>query len=93
MLGRRDEAQLPKKPFLYTLDQIAEILQVDQKYLKQNLLWWQGREIGVFNFREKMKAVNVAPEGETPEWRVSEGSLINFLKAKGIKFNDYGWWL
>jgi len=38
-----------------------------------------------------MVARNIAPEGHKPEWRVSEVTLIRFMKFKGFKVYERGY--
>lgn len=84
------EVGLPPREFFYTLDQIAYLLDITEPYLKNNLIHYEGRSVG-FPSRHVMVAVNMAPEGETPEWRVAERHFKRWLRFKGYKFYDRGY--
>lgn len=88
----RDRIALPPRIFMYTPDQLAQLLSLTEAYVRQRLLWYDRREPGI-RPREKLRAVNIAPEGETPEWRVAENELLRYLRLKGIKFYDRGFGL
>jgi hypothetical protein len=81
---------LPPRIFFYTVDQIGSMLSLEEAYIKRNLLHYQGRSPGICP-RGIMLAINVAPEGEKPEWRVSEQSFARYLRSKGIKFYERGY--
>jgi hypothetical protein len=38
---------LPVRDFLYTLDQLAYLLEVNEQYVKNNLIFFTGRSVGV----------------------------------------------
>lgn len=86
----RDKIGLPFRVFLYTPDQIATMFSLTTEYVKKNVLFYDVREPGI-RPKSKMRAVNIAPEGETPEWRVSEKELIRYLRNRGIKFYERGY--
>ena len=81
---------LPPRVFFYTVDQICGILELDENYVKKNMLHYEGRSAGIAP-RGKLRAINVAPPGEKPEWRISERSLMRYLKAAGMKFYERGY--
>jgi hypothetical protein len=81
---------LPPRIFMFTPDQIATMLEVELSYVEKTLLFYEKRQPGVVP-RSKMRAINVAPEGETPIWRVSEVTLIAYLKSKGVRFYERGY--
>jgi hypothetical protein len=81
---------LPPRIFYYTIDQIGYLLQLEESYIKKNLLHYEGRSPGIVP-RGLMKAINFAPEGETPQWRVSEQSFVRFLRSKGVRFYERGY--
>ena len=85
-----DKRGLPPRIFFFTVDQISTLIELDEAYIMRNLLHYEGRSAGVAP-RDKMKAMNMAPEGETPEWRVSEQAFIRWLKMKGIRFYERGY--
>lgn len=71
----RQKYLLPPRLFLYTLDQIGDMLQVDPK----KLVHFDGRSVGV-RPPDKILARNIAPAGTTPEWRVSEDEFIRWMR-------------
>jgi hypothetical protein len=81
---------LPPRIFFYTVDQIGTLLSLDEEYIKKHLLHFQGRSPGICP-RGIMLAINVAPEGVKPEWRVSEQSFAGYLRYKGIRFYERGY--
>lgn len=80
---------LPARMFLYTIDQIAALLSVQEQTVKTVYLYYEGRSTGVMP-RDQLRAVNIAPAGQPPEWRVSERALKNWLKFKGFRFYERG---
>lgn len=89
-MSERDRINLPPRPFFYALDQLAGLLQCELKYLKDNLIFYSDREPGITP-KSKMKAINIAQEGMTPEWRVSEREFLGFLRRRGVKFYERGY--
>lgn len=85
-----DKTGLPVKVFLYTLDQIAAMLEVKVETLKLQMLHYDGRSPGI-SPKGKLRAHNIMPEGETPEWRITEREFIRFLKHKGIRVYQRGY--
>ena len=81
---------LPVREFLYTLDQIAFLLEVTEDYLKKNMIFYEGRSVGVAP-RDRMVARNIAPEGLSPEWRVPERHLRRWMRFKGWKIYERGY--
>ncbi len=84
-----DAVGLPQRPFLYTLDQIATLLAVDEAALRASV-HFEGRSVGARPVK-KMLARNIAPEGRRPDWRVAERELIRWLRTKGFRFYERGW--
>src|SRR4051794_19182374 len=80
---------LPARPFLYTLDQIATILSLEEATVRKNYVHYEGRSIGVA-LRDQLIARNIAPADQKPEWRVAERELIRWMKQKGYKYYDAG---
>ena len=81
---------LPPKPFLYTLDQVAYLLSLDEQTLKNHYLHYEGRSVGAAS-RERIIARNIAPSGVKPEWRVAERELIRYMKFKGFRYYERGY--
>lgn len=80
---------LPLRPFLYTLDQLATILNVQTKTLREDYIHFEGRSIGNPD-RHVLVARNIAPPDQAPVWRVTERELVRWLKLKGFKYYDTG---
>jgi hypothetical protein len=89
--GKPDRAKvgLPARPFLYTMDQISAILDVDIRTVATQYLYFEGRSTGV---RDKhfMLARNIAPPDERPDWRVAERELIRWMRVKGFRYYERG---
>lgn len=82
---------LPIREFMYTLDQIAFMLEVSERYLKENLIHYEGRTVGVLN-KDRLLAVDISPDSaSTPEWRVSERHLKRWMRFKGWKIYERGY--
>lgn len=75
---------LPVRSFLYTLDQIATMVQVQIKHLKSTYIHFEERSVG-FRPPGKISARNIAPNGESPDWRVAEEEFVRWLRYKGFK--------
>jgi len=86
----RRDVGLPPKPFLYTPDQVATLVSLDERSLRSRMLWYEGREVGVPP-RDKLRAINISAPENKPEWRISEQELIRWMKAKGMKYYERGW--
>lgn len=86
--AQRDKVGLPYRPFLYTIDQIAVILNEDEKRIPRHV-HYEGRSIGAAS-RQHMVARNIAPVDEKPDWRVAERELIRWMKMKGFKYYERG---
>jgi hypothetical protein len=75
---------------MYHLDQIAAMLSVDLGALRQTYIYYNGLTPGPPR-KDRIRAVNIAPSGQEPEWRVTEKDLIRWLKVKGIRFYTRGY--
>lgn len=74
---------LPIRVFLYTDDQIADLLRLPLAKLRKESLWFDGREVGLPP-GDKIRAVNIMAAGLTPQWRVAEDEFVRWLKHKQI---------
>lgn len=81
---------LPVKPFMYTFEQIASLFSVDERMVTQYMIFYLGRSVGAPP-KGKLRAINLADDGEIPIWRVTEKHLTMYLKAKGIRFYTRGY--
>lgn len=88
--GQASEVNLPMRPFLYTLDQIAALLSIDTTAVKRTYLFYAGRSTGAKR-KDLILTHNIAPEGEKPEWRVAERELIRWFRYKGFRVIDRNW--
>lgn len=81
---------LPPRPFLYTLDQLSVLLNVDQKRVETQYIYYEGRSTGVMSTR-LLLARNIEPDRNArPDWRVAERELIRWMKVMGFKYYDRG---
>ena len=85
MRKRSDVAKmgLPLRTFLYTLDQIATMLEMTVPTLKAEHIHFEGRSVGPRPY-PKMLARNIAEPGSTPDWRVVDQEFARWLKYKGF---------
>lgn len=88
--ARPDAIGLPQRPFLYTFDQIATLLGLDDEQAVHPHVHFEGRSVGARPVK-KMLARNIAPEGERPDWRVAERELVRWFRTKGFRFYERGW--
>lgn len=72
----RGKYRLPYRPFLYTLDQIRDLLLVNDL---NPVIHWDKRSTGIHQ-KNKIKAVNIMPDGTKPEWRVEEAELLRWMR-------------
>lgn len=84
MADERERMSLPPKFFMYTIDQIATMFEVEPLTVKNNYLHYERRSVGS-KPGDKMLARNIAPAGEKPEWRVSEQEVIRYLRKRGFR--------
>ena len=85
--SEREKFNMPPRIFLYTLDQIATMLSVDLKVVKNNYIHYDRRSVGA-RPGDKMLARNLNQDGEKPEWRVAENELIRFLRRRGFRIYE-----
>lgn len=85
----KDRRGLPPRPFLYTIDQVATLLAMSETSIER-VLYLTGRSIGP-QPQDRLKAVNMAAEGEDPVWRIPENDLVRWLRRKGIRIYDRSW--
>lgn len=80
--------QLPIRQFMYTIDQIAHMLNCQESTLYNSYLWYTGRDHGLPG--TKLKAVNIAPleDGVKADWRVTEEDFFFWLKQRHITFHE-----
>lgn len=78
---------LPLRPFLYTLDQIADFLSVTERTLKVTYIYFDGIHTGRPP-RSKIVAKNITPDTDKSTWRVHEHELVRWLRHVGFKVYD-----
>ena len=74
---------VPRPPFLYTLDQIAQIMNMQDTYVRAKLVHFTNVSTGRGR-KDQMLARNIASLGEKPDWRVTDNELHRCLKFKGF---------
>lgn len=81
---------LPVVTFLYTLDQLAAMLGVEQKQLGLRYIYYNLRSTGK-HLPHMMRAVNIAPPtSKEADWRVSQGEFVRWCRAMGIRVRTQG---
>lgn len=80
----RDQVGLPPRPFLYTVDQLAVMLDLTETTIMQKYLYFEGRSTGSRELK-LMTARNIAPATEKPEWRVAEREFIRWMRVMGFR--------
>lgn len=82
---------LPRPPFLWTLDQIAALLNVTMADLRKDYIHFDSLSAGA-RHQTRIVARDISPPtADQPEWRVSEVELIRWMRQKGFKpaYRDY----
>lgn len=81
---------IPFKVFLYTLEQVADMLAVDVKSFSARYVHYDNRTPG----RKKsdtFMARDISPLGEKPDWRIADNEVLRWFKSKGYKLVERGW--
>ena len=87
----RDKVGLPPRAFLYTIDQIAAMIEVDLVAMKRRYIHFEGKTLGGKR-PEKMLARTLEPEsGRASDWRVTEREFIRWLQFKGFRLYSRGY--
>lgn len=82
---------LPIREFLYTLDQIAYLLSIEEKSLRVSYVHYEGRSVGTCP-KDKLLAVDISTDSNPrPEWRVSERHLKRWMRFKGWRIYERGY--
>lgn len=79
-----EKVGLPPVTFLYTLDQIAVMLQVPEERVRSTLVHYHMRSTGRKS-PHQMLARNIADPAENPDWRIPQAEFVRWLKLKGIR--------
>lgn len=78
----------PTRVFLYTLDQVAYMLDMTPTTLKGSYVYFQGLSTGRGR-KHLMVARDIsAPDANRPEWRIAEPELFRWMKLKGFRFKQ-----
>ncbi len=76
--------ELPPRPFLYTLDQIATLLGMTTATLKKDHAYLVGFSMGQCR-ATNLQARSISPPDRPPDWRVGEEELMRWLKLHGFR--------
>lgn len=74
---------LPPTSFLYTIDQICQLVGMDQTQAMRTIFYYHMRSTGIHS-PHLMMARNIAPPNADPEWRVAQREFVRWLKLKGF---------
>ena len=80
----RESVGLPERPFLYTFDQICAMIEVKLSSFKLQYVYYEGRSTGVYR-PDLLRANDIAPDNQKPDWRVEERELIRWMRRKGFR--------
>lgn len=80
---------LPARVFLFTMDQLSVMLDIDERTILQSYIYFEGRSIGA-RAKSLMTARNIAQPDEKPDWRVTEREFIRWMRVKGFRYYDRG---
>lgn len=78
------EVDWNRPPFLYTLDQVAQVVNMNEMILKRGYInFWSPGELEKPDSR-KMVARNIGDK-DNPEWRITDSEFHRWLKVMGFK--------
>jgi hypothetical protein len=78
------------RPFLYTVDQLAQLLSLEEVSIRARYLYYEGRSTGAQR-KDHMRAINIAPDdADKAEWRVSDFEFRKWMRHKGFKYYERG---
>jgi hypothetical protein len=80
---------LPPRFFLYTLDQIAGMLNISLETLKASYVYFEGRST-YLKQSGQISARNIAPSDKPPVWRVLDTELVRWMRVKGFRYVQTG---
>lgn len=89
-IGTGRNVGLPVTTFLYTLDQIASMVQLAKSDLQHKYLYFVGRTPGR-KLRHQIPVCNIAQEDERPDWRVAEQDFVRWLRTMGFDVRTQAW--
>lgn len=79
---KRQIVGLPIHVFLYTLDQIADMLNIPRDKL-HDYMFYDRRSVGVPP-PHLMLVKNLKPTGEIPEWRLEEQEFVRWCRNQNL---------
>ena len=83
----RTEVGLPPVVFMFTIDQIAGMLNVGEDVIRARYLYYAERAVGN-QHPDELYAVNIAPRDKPAEWRVSYKEFARYLRKKKVRIYD-----
>lgn len=72
------------RPFLYTIPQVASLVNVREDKLKERYIFFFGTGSGQ-RPTNRLMARNINPEENPPEWRITENELVRWMRFMGFK--------
>ena len=84
-----EKVGLPPVTFLYTLDQVANMLCMSVESFVSKYVYFMMVSRGVKSPHEMM-ARNIAKPGDKPDWRIPQAEFVRWLKLKGFKVQALG---
>lgn len=86
-----EQVGLPPRPFLYTLDQISVMTDIDEKTLIRHSIYFEGRSIGTRKPSQLVaRNMHAGNPDAKPEWRVLDKEFVRWMRSKGFKYYDSG---
>lgn len=80
------DVNLPPREFMYTIEQVAQLLDVSVGFVEKSVCHFYGRSVG--SSRGKAITINVALPDQKPVWRISETEFKIWMRYKKIKFTQ-----
>lgn len=80
---------LPPIVFLYTIDQIAAMLNMTVDSVNYKYLYYHLRSTGMKS-PHQMMARNIANPNDPADWRVTQSEFIRWLRLKGFRVFSLG---
>lgn len=78
---------MPVRVFLYTVDQVSAILNIDEEDLMARYLYFTGLSTGIAGKRMTARNVEIDPD-LPPRWRVAESEVLRYLRARGYAIDQ-----
>jgi hypothetical protein len=83
MPAAKTRITLPVRIFLYTMDQLAAILGVEEETLIARYLYFQGLSTGIQGKRMLARNIEIDPE-QPARWRVAESEVLRYMRERGF---------